>query len=531
MLNQMTAIGYVRVSTEEQAREGYSLDNQRKDISDYCQYKGWDLVDIYADEGISGAGMDERIGLLRALKLLHTRKINYLVVWKLSRLSRKVADVVRITERLDHNETFLISVKDNIDTSSPMGKPFLYIASIFAEMERDSMIIQVKGGMEQKAREGRWNGGISPIGYRLQEKELVIDEVEAEIVKTIFTEYLKDNGYKAIAKLLNDQGYKTRKGFAFSGGTVKEILRNPTYMGKIRWGKLKNWSKKNSDGERTRTYNDEAILVDGIHQAIVDEDTFNRVQNMIDTNPRNHVKQFSSNHILSGLLKCPDCGYGMSIQQMNRSGRFYAYYSCNQYANKKTCKPNLIPKEKIEAEFFEILDTIINEEEFMNRILFSLNNAGLDIIDIEKSIERKQAELRKLKTREEKLFDELLEGDEQYRDKIRMKILENSNALNLIDEEIKKLNVEIYDLRESKIDIGEVAELLKNAGKMIKLMDADTQKRLIRKLISQIETEDKCIKTLYFSFDESFRIGTDTVNRIINNGYVLWESSANYSDS
>ena len=168
MSDKIKTIGYIRVSTEEQAREGFSLANQRKDIRDFCEYKNWELINTFADEGISGAGITERTGLIKALKLIQTQKIDYLVVWKLSRLSRKVADVVRITEKLDNNKTCLISIKDNIDTSSPMGKPFLYIASIFAEMERDAMIIQVKGGMMQKAgREGRWNGGIKPIGLYL----------------------------------------------------------------------------------------------------------------------------------------------------------------------------------------------------------------------------------------------------------------------------------------------------------------------------------------------------------------------------
>lgn len=516
MSEQMTAIGYVRVSTEEQAREGFSLENQRKDIADYCQYKGWELLDIYSDEGISGAGMLERVGLLKALKLIQARKINYLVVWKLSRLSRKVADVVRIAEKLDNNNTFLISVKDSIDTSSPMGKPFLYIASIFAEMERDTMIIQVKGGMEQKAREGRWNGGQSPIGYDLVDKILVINEAEAEIVKTVYSEYLNDNGYKTIADTLKDKGYKTRRNLAFSGTSIKEMLKNPVYAGKIRWGRLKNWEKKNADGERRREYNDNPISVDGIHEAIIDSETFDRVQEKISGNPRHHVKQFNSNHVLSGLLRCPECGYGMSIQNVQNKGNRYSYYTCNQYANKKTCKPNSIPKDLIENEFFDILDKIICEEDFMNRILGSLNNSSLDIAELEKDIIRKSTELKKCKVREDKLFDELLEGDEQYRDKIRLRIFENGSAAQDLESEIAKLNREIYELKDKRIDISEVADLLKKAGKVIKLMDRETQKRLIRKLICRIETKDKCIKTIFFSFDESFRIEHDRENHIIS---------------
>lgn len=521
MSEKTKVIGYIRVSTDEQAREGFSLDNQRKDIAEFCKYKGWELLDIFSDEGISGAGMNERIGLLKALKLIQNKNIDYLVVWKLSRLSRKVADVVKITERLDNNNTYLVSIKDNIDTSSPMGKPFLYIASIFAEMERDSMIVQVKGGMAEKAREGRWNGGISPLGYDLVNKELVINEAEAEIVKKIYSDYLKGEGYKTIAKNLNDKGYKTRKDFPFSGNSIKDILRNPTYAGKIRWGKLKNWGKKNADGERKREYNDDMIIVDGIHQAIIDLETFKQVQELIEGNPRHHVKRFTSNHILSGLLRCPGCGSGMSIQRVKNKGNTYFYYSCNQYANKKTCKPNLIPQESIEDEFFEILERIINEDDFMGRILSSLNNSSNDIAEKEKAIAKKETELKKLRIKEDKLFDELLEGDEKYKEKIRTRIQENDTSISSIEREIKELLSDIDILKDKKVNVTEIADLLKQAGKVIKLMDKDTQKRLIRKLISSIDVEEKHIKAVHFSFDEGFGIERDTENRIISNGGFL----------
>ena len=193
---------------------------------------------------------------------------------------------------------------------------------------------------------------LSPLGYILINKELVINEAEAEIVKLIFTEYLKGDGYKTVAKTINEKGYRTRKGSTFSGTTVKGILTNPTYAGKIRWGKLKDWGKKNADGERKREYNNEMIIVEGIHEPIVELETFNKVIEILEGNPRHNVRQFTSNHILSGILRCPDCGYGMSIQIAKSRGKTYSYYSCNQYANKKTCSPNLIPQETIENEFF-----------------------------------------------------------------------------------------------------------------------------------------------------------------------------------
>lgn len=231
-------LGYVRVSTEEQATEGYSLDNQRADIKDYCKRNKWELVDILSDEGVSGATLNQREGMQRLLRQVSKEDIDYVIVWKISRLSRRLSDVVKIVEILDNKKTYLYSIKDNIDTNSQMGKSFLYIGSIFAEIERENLIVQVRGGMREKAKQGRWVGGKPPIGYELVDEYLVVNQEKANVVKLIFKDYLSGAGYTEIADRLNQQGYKTREDKAFSNTSVKGILRNPIYAGKIRWNNL-----------------------------------------------------------------------------------------------------------------------------------------------------------------------------------------------------------------------------------------------------------------------------------------------------
>lgn len=328
MQKRKTAVGYIRVSTDEQVRDGYSLDNQEAVIRKKCNNEEWELLDIFHDKGISGALLEQRTGLNALLRFIKNAKVDYLIVFKLSRLSRRVEDISSLSKFLNDNDCYLISIEDGIDTSTPMGKYFMYFAGVFAEMERDNIIIQVKGGMSQKAREGEWNGGKPPLGYDLIDKKLVINDEQAEIVKLIFSEYLKGNGYKTIAAILNKRDFKTGTGSTFSGNSVKDILKNPTYAGKIRWGHRTDWGKRHEDNKRKRKYNEEPIISDGKHEAIIDPETFNRVQELIEGNPRRNMKRFNGNHLLSGLLRCPDCDYGMSIQPVRKKGKTYEYYTC-----------------------------------------------------------------------------------------------------------------------------------------------------------------------------------------------------------
>jgi site-specific DNA recombinase len=513
-----TAVGYIRVSTEEQVREGYSLDNQTVQIEKECSYKDWELLKIFHDKGISGASLEKRDGLKSMLSFIDDNDVDYLIVYKLSRLSRKVSDVVNIAEFLKKNSTALISIEDRIDTSSKMGEYFLVLASIFADMERENIIVQVKGGMSQKARDGEWNGGKPPLGYDLIEKKLVVNEEQAQTVQYIFTEYLRGSGYKAIAAVLNDEGLKTGRKSTFSGVSVKDILRNPTYIGKIRWGRRNDWGVLH-DSKRKRKYDKDPIVSDGKHDGIVDEETFNKVQELINTNPRHKMKRFNANHLLSGLLRCPVCDYGMSYQPASSKGKTYGYYVCNQWMNKHgSCKPNGVRKDAIEEEFLTIFEKIVNEPDFKEIMMSSLNNSDSHIEYLDKLLKRKSTEIKEHESRQNSLIDELVQGDERYKERMRKKIQVVEDEIASLEEEVQKLEREKKALSGQRLDHDEIIELLGNVGKIIRLLDAEAQQTLVRKLIRNIKIQDKHIIEVNFSFQQSFRIGGDTGNRIINKG-------------
>lgn len=210
----------------------------------------------------------------------------------------------------------------------------------------------------------------------------------------------------------------------FSGVSIKDILRNPTYIGKIRWGHRKDWGILHEDNKRKRKYDDNPIISNGIHEAIIDEVTFNKVQEHITNNSRHHLKRFNGNHLLSGLLRCPVCDYGMSYQPVSAKGKTYGYYICNQYMNHKRCKPNGIRKDKIEEEFLTIFERIVNEPEFRTMMRSSLNNSDEHVKELENGIKRKENDINRLRVQQEKFILELTEGDDSYKAVFRKKYKE-----------------------------------------------------------------------------------------------------------
>lgn len=176
----MKAIGYIRVSTEDQAREGISLDNQEAKIKAYATLNGLDLVEIVKDAGISGKTLN-RPGIARVLKMIEAREIEAIIVYKLDRLSRKTLDNLTLIESFDSNGIAFHSIMEKIDTKSAQGRFFLTILSALAQMERDLIAERTRDALAHKKAKREWTGRI-PFGYRVEDSHLVED---AEAMKTI----------------------------------------------------------------------------------------------------------------------------------------------------------------------------------------------------------------------------------------------------------------------------------------------------------------------------------------------------------
>ncbi len=443
------------------------------------------------------------------------QNIKYLITWKLSRLSRRIYDVLDIVKQLDGGDKVLITVKDNINTTDEKDKHMLHFAAIFAEFERDTLIVQVKGGMEQKAREGKWNGGKAPLGYDLINKALVINTEGKQIVEEIYKRYISGEGYKTIADTLNNKGLRTREGKLFSTSAVKFILTNPTYKGWVRWGYRKDWDKKienpkTGKKERKRKYNEKAIIVEGKHEAIISEERYNIVQELIENNPRRNMKRFQGHHLLSGLLRCPHCNYGMSIQRAVSKGKEYMYYVCNQYQNKKTCSAEGISKNKIEEEFFNILEIRLNGDDFKEQIRLLAKNKDLRIEEVNNELKRFENIKNKLLRDEDLIADELLNFDnDRVVEKIRERLIKVGEDIQKIEKEILNVKRKRKRVEEEILDAEEMFAVLDSNVKLIRQLDKEMQQILVRKIIKEIKVKDKKISEIVFNFGETIFVEED----------------------
>lgn len=195
---------YPRVSTEMQV-EGYSLDGQKTSLKKFAEREEMQIVGIYEDAGKSGKSIEGRPAFKRMLSdIQEGLDVDYVLVYKLYRFGRNAADILNSLEFIQSYGVNLICIEEGIDSSQTSGKLLISVLSAVAEIERENILEQTMNGRREKARQGKWNGGPAPYGYILKDDTLLIDEQEAEIVRTIFDKFVNTNmGYTGIAKYLN----------------------------------------------------------------------------------------------------------------------------------------------------------------------------------------------------------------------------------------------------------------------------------------------------------------------------------------
>ncbi len=402
---KMRAALYLRVSTEEQRKEGFSLAAQEEILEAYCASKEFEVYDIYCDGGYSGKDFN-RPRMQQLLRDLAKDKFDIVLAVAVDRISRSNLDVLKfIAEELHpRGKKLLISTCD-IDSTTHTGKMFISLLGTFAEYERQLIVTRVKNGMEKRASEGKTNGG-RMLGYDSIDGKLVVNEEEAEIVREIFG--LRASGYTGIAKALNKKGKKTKTGDNFSGNAIQTILENEKYIGSLAWGKMRDWSNKRRSGKS------EPMRVEGEHDAIIDIELWKKVQEVKKSNAENRLSQsnFEGAFILSGILRCPSCGAGTVMNKSpkrNGSG-YYLYYMCQNFHTKGTtvCSSNLIKKEVIEEQVLQFIRTMLTEESIVNGIMERLKG------EEDRSTEQLQKDLSIQRLSLKKLLEKQKQQDDDY---------------------------------------------------------------------------------------------------------------------
>ncbi|CAI3587618.1 recombinase family protein [Clostridium neonatale] len=490
---------YCRVSTTEQAEEGYSIGEQKKLLTYECEKNGNTIYKIYSDEGISGKNIKARPALKELLNDANEGKFDSVMVWKINRIGRNLKDVLDMVDLFDRNNITFKSATEPFDTTTPGGKMQFQMMALIGEFERGTIAQNVKMGMMARAREGRWNGNVV-IGYDLKLKEhttnkkrkdteLVVNEKEAEIVRTIFKMYSQGNGYKAIANYLNKFGYKTKKGNPFSLTAIKDILNNPVYIGKIRYNLRPNWSEKRRKGTSSNP-----LIVDGKHEAIIEQELWDKVQSMLQTSKGKPSRIYDGEFPLTGILKCPQCGAGMVIMRTSRTRkdgtkRRLEYYCCGNWKNKGTavCHSNAIRVDKANDYVFGKLSELLSNDKLVKDIVKNINTDRKNKVDPSKDeLQKLTKELDKISARKDKLF-EAFEEDIITKEEFKERVAELQSRERLLQEDANNLKMNVLDDNVQQVSYEVVKETLSKVGEMLgNCKSMEQKKKLLHMLISKI---------------------------------------------
>ncbi|REK61266.1 MAG: recombinase family protein [Brevibacillus sp.] len=336
---------YIRVSTEEQAKEGFSVAAQRERLLAYIRSQGWTLADIYADEGES-AKDTRRPALQRMLADVRLGRIDVVLVYRLDRLTRSVLDLYRLLSQFERYGVRFKSCTEVYDTTTAIGRLFITLVAALAQWERENLAERVKLGMEQMVRERKRPGGPPPYGYEWQDGRLVVHPTEGEAVRGMFRHFLAGWTPRQIAEWANHEGFRGKHGARWSPGAVTRLLKNPVYYGALRWNYAEGGQRLNRP--------EKWMLVERAHPAIVDASTFAAVQQRLAERRSHHPRVLSSPFIFSGLLYCSRCGSpmrGKTARTKKPNGKRYThyYYLCKN-RQKGGCQAAAIREDRLARE-------------------------------------------------------------------------------------------------------------------------------------------------------------------------------------
>ncbi|MBX9955093.1 recombinase family protein [Peribacillus simplex] len=373
---------YVRVSTDEQAKEGYSLGAQKEKLEAFCFSQGWEIKKIYIEEGQSAKDTNRP-----QLKLLMNELdlFDVALVYKLDRLSRSVADINELLQTFEKNGVSFKSATEPYDTTTAQGKLLINIFASLAQFEREQLAERVQMGMSKKANLGERNGGKAPFGYKLQDGKLIINEEEARYIRDIFRLYTSGKGMRTITLYLNQFGvYKDIR-------TVGRMLENPVYSGRLRWA---NNSKM------------DVIVSDEInHPPIIDQELFNQAQKLRNQRFK-EGKKATSPYPFSGVLRCGRCGSPLS--GYFKKARGTKHYICIAKKNKGTCDLPMFTEQALTIEFLGNLSADDPDRFFSLTSDFNLDSPIIE--DQTQLLKKLEKELSIIKTRKKNWLNALGNG-------------------------------------------------------------------------------------------------------------------------
>ncbi len=468
---------YVRVSTDDQRDNGYSIDSQLRMIKEYCEKNNYDIVDVYNDAGHSGKDL-MRPEMQRLLKDIKSHKIEKIVAIKVDRLTRNNYDGFWLLNYCEEHDVKIELILEPYDVSTANGEMIFGMNLVFGQRERKEIGARTKRAMEEMALE-KVHPAKAPYGYirNTETGHLEIEPIEAQVVKKIFELYKNGTTIRGVSNILNEEKAYLRQG-KWNSDKVYKLLTNSIYIGTFAYGKTKRKAQ-------------DILYVDNYCEPIIDKDTWDITRKRLEKNKHPNYGEYI--HLFTGIVKCPTCGKIMSsTNSFKNSGKLNqkVYYHV-------TCKnPNCKSKgfhyncDKIEEKLTRVLNELTRYMYDMdNEIIVCNSTKTKDIKDIEKAIE-------KLKTQEKKLVDLYLsstlnvETINNKNDVIKKEIENLNNKKQRIDpnNDFKEYTIELLKKLDCNLEDNEV--VFKNRlgfSFAFESLNRKSKKELIKRLIDTIE--------------------------------------------
>jgi site-specific DNA recombinase len=476
---------YTRKSTEENLDTDFnSLDAQREAAEAYIasqRHEGWvELPTRYDDGGFSGGNI-ERPGLERLLEDVETGRIDCVVVYKVDRLSRSLLDFARIIEIFDRREVSFVSVTQQFNTTTSMGRLTLNILLSFAQFEREIIAERIRDKVSSARRKGKYMGGMPALGYDVDRanRRLVVNPTEAELVQRVFRRFVQIGSTTELAKELNVQGFTTktwttqkgrlRPGSAWNKDHIYHLFNNPLYIGEVEY-----------KGQR----------YPGEQEAIISRELWDRAHAILASNHRVRANRSraATPALLRGLIRCGHCNCAMGPTFTKRRGKLYRYYLC-VYASKNgydSCPVRTVPAADIEQAVLGQLRAIFRSPEMVAATVRSARQQAEERIE-QLAQERDSAEARLGALKEEALR--------------LVAAREREDTPTFISSELRTLNAQIEEreralariacereaLGDHRITEQEVIEGLTSLDSVWEELYPGEQERIVQLLVSQVE--------------------------------------------
>ena len=531
------------------SEKGESVENQVKMCEEYGKTIGIEKFIVYEDEGFSGGNI-ERPQFQKMMKDAKNKKFDYMICYRLDRVSRNVSDFTQTIEELKKYNVEFISIREQFDTSSPMGRAMMNVSAVFAQLERETIAERIKDNMMELSKTGRWLGGTPPLGFKSEsvkyndsngkdKKMYKLIEVpeEMETIKLIYNLYLEKKGFSAVANYLCKNYYKGKNGGEFSRQTVQQIVTNPVYCvaDDLAFKYFKKLDatiygepsingfmvyNKREGGKKDKPI-DKWIFSVGEHLGIINSCDWIECQKINEHNNSKASPRIGTGNkfLLASMITCGCCGSGMASWSHNnkKSGKMEKYYRCNlKNRASNRCENKMLNAYKAEDLIIETIkntdiELLINNIKQHKKHILAADSAVKEVENIKEELEHNKKIMQGLIRKSAFMDDdhETIEMFKQEISKMKNENLELENKIKTIEVDSEKME----KINERNISVDEIIARLNQFKMYIDYVDDVESKRALILLVVE--------SIVWYSETEILEVNLIGSGKVLPRGTVL----------